>query len=241
MTNGANPQEAQSLTQTTSLDGLSYLPSPPVTPICKRSIRFDHFSYFYETDHSDTSSQASALGRSIAKSRGGNSRAVNSAKSPVKHRSKPAKKLSIRRQLLETHKSPKRLGITKSKSLTTKSAIAKPRGQHKLKIKQNFNNVCVPSHDAKGHFTVKAPEDPKFKKKSSATKAKCKPNGRTTNNSLSTTLNPPIFKRKIQRNRPPTVGKICSSYYPSNRKLTPNDPGQRYPKGEPYLPPLATI
>ena len=30
-----------------------------------------------------------------------------------------------------------------------------------------------------------------------------KTKGRTTNNSLSTTLNPPIFKRKIQRNRPP--------------------------------------
>jgi hypothetical protein len=57
-----------------------------------------------------------------------------------------------------------------------------------------------------------------------------------TNNSLSTTMNPAIHKRKYQRKTLATTGKVCSSYYPSSGEIRLNAAGDRYFKGKPYLP-----
>lgn len=171
----------------------------------------------------------------------------------TKPRSKtPAKaKLSIRRKLAQSHAPPKRRAPMKTKTTPTHPSpspfSAKLPKVNKVKVKteaaqfSSILNVHPFLHSTPESLGRSKPVKPKVarpKKSSSSFAAlgKGRSRGRTTNNSLSTTLHPVIAKRKGSRTRGHGPGKICSSYYPSDRKLVPHPAGQRYHKGEPYTP-----
>lgn len=109
---------------------------------------------------------------------------------------------------------------------------------HSLK-KHCANPELVAEPAAQGssdHFTSRSRKNSSIPKRSAKSITKSK--ARTTNNSLSTTLNPTITKqarKSKNRYRTSVGGKICSAYYPSGRKVVPNTPGERYFKGKPYF------
>jgi hypothetical protein len=258
------PADSDAMPQTPAPSTLQYLPSPPITPICKRSVKTE------DTGQSDvqvlwqTSSQSIVPSQVISTPRKVKSRAPSRAvKSPrvTKPRSKtPATaKLSIRRKLLETHPVTKRRTPVKSKpavaSKAPKSTAAKrpAKSRHvgkvqvKLEydsdgIKRQFDPTDIPIIKAHPRKSVKSePVRGRVALAKKSPKRPVKPvvgkgKGRMTNNSLSSTLHPTIVKRKGQRARTYNVGKICSSYYPSSRYLVPHSAGERYHKGKPYVP-----
>jgi hypothetical protein len=162
-----------------------------------------------------------------------------------------SKKLSIRRKIASTHKIPKRIGGAKSNKVKVKSelvdlpakiesqqkchVVRKPSKKIKVKRESDDDDITYQPPTASTRKIVKRP-----KKSDVAVAKKTKVKGRTTYNSLSTTIDPTIHKRKYQRKSFASTGRICSSYYPSNRKVRPNDAGDRYFKGKPYLFLLAT-
>jgi hypothetical protein len=257
------PADSDALPQTPAPAILQYLPSPPITPICKRSVKTE------DTSQSDfqliwqASSQPIVPAQVTSTPREVKRRAPSHATKPpriTKPRSKtPATaKLSIRRKLLETHPVQKRRSPIKSKpvvsSKSPKPAAAKRPaksrrvGKVKVKIeydsddiKHEFDHDDVPIINAHPRKTVKSDQSRgrvTLSKKSPKRPMKPvvgKGKGRMTNNSLSSTLHPTIVKRKGQRARTYNVGKICSSYYPSSRYLVPHSAGERYHKGKPYV------
>jgi hypothetical protein len=232
-----------------------YLPSPPITPICKRSaaVKLD------ETPQSDYNiwkepSQPIVHGEVVpAPAQVKRRPSPRAKKSPrlTKPRSKtPATaKLSIRRKLLESHPIAKRKYPAKFRPASPSKST--PR-MGKVKIKLEFNTAEI----QKSFVTHDIPLSTQPRKSVSASKprgrvciskkapkrpvkgvvGKIKTKGRMTNNSLSSTLHPTIIKRKGQKARTYSVGKICNSYYPSNASLVPHSAGERYHKGKPYSP-----
>src|SRR5208282_5481779 len=224
-----------------------YLPSPPITPLCERSIKRENTGTSFSFDdigESTTSSDETVKvprgrkrrGRPAKCSVGRPSKSTvgRSSKSTVGSARSTGKKLSVRRKLSATGKIPKRIGGAKHVIPPT---IVKSRGtpkNSKFKVKEEPSDTAyeplLPSP------AIKKPGSPKRVKKSNVSATKNFDKGRTTNNSLSTTLHPTIIKRKYQRRNLVNIGKICGSYYPSSPKIRPNAPGDRYFKGTPYSP-----
>lgn len=225
----------------------NYLPSPPITPIYRRTVKPENGSQFATWD---STTQAYPTGSPVATVKS-TRHSVARPKTPrvTKPRSKtPATaKLSIRRKLAQSHAPPKRR-IQKPVAVTTPSPrpAKKPttNGKNtKIKVKTEFSDLAIINahpflQSAKALTRRPKSATARLGKKTftAAGPGKGRPRGRVTNNSLSTTLHPIIAKRKGIRSRVPGPGKICSSYYPSDRKLVPHAAGQRYHKGQPYLP-----
>lgn len=218
----------------------NYLPSPPITPLCERSIKFESTAASLYFDHIG---ESTTLSDEIAKTTSGKKPRGRHPKSSVGRPSKSTlgsprstgKKLSVRRTLAATRKVPKRIGGAKpaipstAKSRGTTSKISKFKVEEEL-----YDTKFEPSLPV----VIKKPVSPKRANKPSVNGTKKVGKGRTTNNSLSTTLHPTIAKRKYQHRNLSNVGKICSSYYPSSHKVRPNPPGERYFKGTPCSPSL---
>jgi hypothetical protein len=118
---------------------------------------------------------------------------------------------------------------TKSESQPKCHVVRKP--SKKIKVKQESDDdVTYQPPTTSTRKLVKRPN-----KSDVAVAKKTKAKGRTTCNSLCTTIHPTIHKRKYQRKSLASTRKICSSYYPSNHKVRPNDAGHRYFKSKPYL------
>lgn len=233
-----------------------YLPSPPITPVYKRAaVKIEDL----------TSSQAESLagawdnpshpnGSPVATVKQPRARVVSQKVTPriTKIRSKtPATaKLSIRRKLAKSHTLSPSQGrptslknkATASPSPPTPKAPKIPKSKAKTESDMTILNTHPFLQTSSRPKQTKSRAQPKFVKPSVRSKkmttilAKNRSRGRITNNSLSTTLHPIIAKRKGIRTRIPGPGKICSSYYPSDRKLVPHPAGERYHKGLPYLP-----
>lgn len=209
----------------------NYLPSPPITPLYERSIkREDTAASFCFDDIGEytTSSDETVKATRGRKPRGRPKSSVGrSFKSTVGGPRATAKKLSVRRKLAATGKIPKRIGGAKSTVVKSCGTASK---NSKVKVKVEFSET---TYEPPNPPAIKKPTSPKRVKKSNVGGTKKISKGRTTNNSLSTTLHPTITKRKCQRKNLSNTGKICSSYYPSSHQVRPNAPGDRYFKGTP--------
>ena len=216
----------------------NYLPSPPITPLCERSIKFESTAaslYFNDIGESTTLSDEIAKTARGRKPRGRHPKSSvgRPSKSTLGSPRSTGKKLSVRRKLAVTGKVPKRIGGAKPAIPSAAKSRGKPSKNSKFKVEEeHYETTFEPSLPA----AIKKPVSPKRAKKPSVNGTKKVGKGRTTNNSLSTTLHPTITKRKYQHRSPSNIGKICSSYYPSSHKVRPNPPGERYFKGTPYSP-----
>jgi hypothetical protein len=204
----------------------NYLPSPPITPLYERSIKREDTEAPFSFD--DIGEYTTSSDETAKVTRGRKPR--RRPKSSVGRPRSTAKKLSVRRKLAAKGKIPKRIGGVKS----TGFPIVKSRGttskNSKVKVKEEFSEATYQPPIAPA---TKKPTSPKCLKNSNVGGTKKISKGRTTNNSLSTTLHPTITKRKCQRKTFSNIGKICSSYYPSSHHVRPNAPGDRYFKGTP--------
>jgi hypothetical protein len=222
-----------------------YLPSPPITPICGRSIKRESTGTpisFDDIGEYTTSSDETVKLEGGRKPRGRppkssvghppKSTVRRSSKSTVGSPRSTGKKLSVRRKLSAVGKIPRRIGGAKPMIHPT---IVKSRDTTKnSKFKFNDGSSDTTYEPFRPSPTIKKPAFPKCVKKSNVGGTRKVNKGRTTNNSLSTTIHPTITKRKYQRRNLSNTGKICSSYYPSSQKVRPNVPGDRYFKGIPY-------
>ena len=236
----------------------SYLPSPPITPVYRRTVKRERGSQFEHLAAWDSTTPAHPTGSPVATVKASRHSTVARPKTPrvTKPRSKtPATaKLSIRRKLVQSHAPPKRRIQKPTVAVTAPSPLPakKPTGtgkNTKTKVKTEVSDLAIINahpflQSAKALTTTgRAKAASARPGKKAVTAGKGRPRGRVTNNSLSATLHPVIAKRKgtYHRSRVPGPGKICSSYYPSDRKLIPHPAGQRYHKGQPYLPPLSVL
>jgi len=233
----------------------NYLPSPPITPVYRRTVKRERGSQFEHLAAWDSTTPAHPTGSPVATVKASRHSTLVRPKTPrvMKPRSKtPATaKLSIRRKLVQSHAPPKRRIQKPTVAVPAPSPLPakKPPGtgkNTKTKVKTEFADLAIINahpflQAAKaGTTTGRAKAASARPGKKAVTAGRGRPRGRVTNNSLSATLHPVIAKRKgtYHRSRVPGPGKICSSYYPSDRKLIPHPAGQRYHKGQPYLPPL---
>ena len=232
----------------------NYLPSPPITPVYRRTVKRERGSHFENLAARDSTTPAHPTGSPVATVKASRHSTVVRPKTPrvTKPRSKtPATaKLSIRRKLVQSHAPPKRRIQKPTVAVPTPSPLPakKPTGtgkNTKTKVKTEFSDLAlINAHPflqaAKAVTTGRGKAASARPGKKAVTAGRGRPRGRVTNNSLSSTLHPVIAKRKGThcRSRVPGPGKICSSYYPSDRKLVPHPAGQRYHKGQPYLPHL---
>jgi hypothetical protein len=174
----------------------NYLPSPPTTPVHKRSVKLDEIFPVETASDADT---PFSLPMTDVSSESENSSFDTILDEPI---NPPTP------HIIKTHIPPK----PSSRRKSTKLNPPIPEIDESL------------VSDTSDEISIQSPARPKPKKKAK---------GRTTNNSLSVALNPTIHQRK-KRHHITHVGKICSSYYPSNRKVVPHSPGERYHKGKPY-------
>lgn len=244
------PPSPQSGPHTPAAKESDYLPSPPITPICKRSIKSESFFQFDDICESSSSSHRSDVIPPISQVRRGRkpgpriSKRGRIAKPRSKATTTTTKKLSVRRKFAATHKIPKRIGGAKPTKVRIKSEevdapmkiksepdYVNPRPPKKLKVKFEPNDVVYQPSSS----TSKQSTTPKRPNKSGVVSEKKKvKKGRTTYNSLAATIHPTIHKRKYKPKNFTNTGKICGSYYPSNPKIRPNAAGDRYYKGKPY-------
>lgn len=245
------PADTDAMPQTPA-PASAYLPSPPITPICKRSATVkveettqSNFNIIWqEPSQPIVPPPVQVKRRSSPRSKKSPRVSKQRCKTPA------TAKLSVRRKLLESHPLPKRKSPATFKpaspATSTSSQLTPRMGKVKIKlefdpaeIQRNFTINDVPMYTRprksvnpvkpRGHVTISK----KTPKRPVKPVAKSKTKGRMTNNSLSSTLHPTIIKRKGQKARTYSVGKICSSYYPSNRCLIPHSAGERYHKGKP--------
>lgn len=233
-----------------------YLPSPPITPAYKRTAvkreksigsQPKSLAAAWDNPSHPTGSPVSTIQPPRGKLTPSK---ANSRITKPRSKTPATAKLSIRRKIAKSHSPPQRRTSFKSKTTTT--GPPSPRSPKKdksptLKVKTESDITIINAHpflqSTSPPGRPKASNSPPHPKSSKAPiRSKIAPilgknrsRGRITNNSLSTTLHPIIAKRKGIRTRLPGPGKICSSYYPSDRKLVPHPAGERYHKGLPYI------
>jgi len=215
----------------------NYLPTPPITPIAKRSAKRELSEIQFDKSDAPSPSVIFDPPKKSPRKVGRPPKRTTKPKSPriTKHRIPTEDtKLSLRRKLVATYGAAKRLSAPAKAKRPIPSKVVgsdKPRARTPL--------VKVKSEDHVEEYFLKTIPAKKKGRKPTAAKGR-KLAGRRTNNSLSATLSPMIRKRKVKSGKAGRweggIGKVCASYYASARGIVPHTPGERYHKGKPYFP-----
>src|SRR5437762_3988714 len=91
----------------------NYLPSPPITPICERSIKRENTGTSFSFSFDDIGESTASSDDPTTKVVRGRKPRGRPPKSTVGHPRSTGKKLSVRRKLATTGKIPKRIGVPK--------------------------------------------------------------------------------------------------------------------------------
>ena len=208
----------------------AYLPSPPITPLCRRTLKRQQ-----EDIKTDGNSSLSLF--TLASSAGSPKRRKTKTLSD-KIRKNKSRHLNKGNGYVLTSENKSSVGrvlsTTKNPRIVKPATIKRPRCKGVPRLSLDIDEIFT-SYSSPSPTPFCLPQVPKPNATTKKTPSNTKP--RTTNNSVSskltTTLNSTITKRKWARTKPLGVGKVCASYYPSSRKIVPHAPGDRYPKGKP--------